>query len=518
MRLHEKKLPLKNFHFKGSHLKVIAIPDCLKSIDTKVFKLVAYVTISGLCTTAMAETLTPEQVLQKVIDHYPSVNIAAIEIERARQSMQVANSQLGWQVDAQAGVERSVGLFGTTSDSLALGAGMSRSLESGSSIAIEGGIRREDSEIVFSPTIPNPATATNFGVSYRQPLAKNPTQTEFQHAITAAQQDLESALAERNELYDQLALRVIDLYFSASVTRARIYNINQSIERTKRLQSFINSRTSLGVSEEKDILQVDAQLAAQRAEKNNMETSWMQQLVALNRLMERPWNAEIVTTYSANAVSGEFDNLYQQAQAYSPKIKLLNSRLVLADSAIRSRRDERENALDLVLFAGGQNYSGESTLGSTSESDLTGGVRLEYQQKLDKSGVDAKLYQAQLERDAILQDRKILLENLHYDLASVLAEIKANDSALAAYRKSLKSETIKIDEAMQRYRSGRIDTDVLIKFEDQLSLAKLSLELQRIALMQRQYKLQILLGQLWHEIRKPVFHDLLTGSQYGAAH
>ncbi len=497
---------------------MIVLPDFPFCINIRFTRLITCVAISVLSAASMAEKLTPEQVLQKVIDHYPSINIAAIEIERARQSMQVANSQLGWQLDAQAGVERSVGLFGTTSDNMSATAGMSRVLESGSSVAVEGGVRREDNELVFSPTIPNPATVSNFGVSYRRPLAQNLTQTEFQHAITAAEQELESAMAERDEQYDQLALRVIDLYFSASATRARIYNINQSIDRTKRLRDFINSKTSLGIAEEKDILQVDAQLASQLAEKSTMETSWMQQMIALNRLMERPWDARFSTTDNVKAVTGEFDALYQQAQAYSPQIKLFDSRLALADSAIRSRRDGKENALDLVLFAGGQNSSGDSALGSTSESDLTGGVRLEYSRKMDKSGVDAKLYQAQLERDAILENRKMLLENLHYDLASVLAEIKANKLALDAYRKSLEVENKKIDEAMQRYHSGRIDTDVLINFEDQLSLARLSLELQRISLMQRQYKLKIILGQLWHEIKKPVFHDLLSDSQSGAGY
>lgn len=54
--------------------------------------------------TSLAAALAPEQVLQKVIDHYPSIDIAAIEIERARQSIKVAESQLGWQLQAQAGI------------------------------------------------------------------------------------------------------------------------------------------------------------------------------------------------------------------------------------------------------------------------------------------------------------------------------------------------------------------------------------------------------------------------------
>lgn len=481
--------------------------------DMKFIKILLVAATAVLCSPSLAEILAPEQVLQKVIDHYPSASIAAIEIERARQSIKVADSQLGWQLLAQAGVERGVGLFGTTSDNLSLGGGVSRILDSGSSLALEAAVRREDSETVFGPTIPNPATSSTFGVSYRQPLSQNTAYRTYQESRTSAKLDLESAKAESDESYDQLALQVIDLYFSAAVLQARIENAEESIVRTRRLQDYINSKTSLGISEEKDILQVNAQLDSLLAERKNMETSWMRQMVSLNRLMERPWDSAISTRYEVKTPEDDFETLFIKARKYSPKIKLLETRLSLADSVIRTRREERESEFDLVLFAGGQNYSGDSQTGSTSNNDLTGGVRLEYKETLDKSGVDAKLYQAQLERNRVLQDRKLLLENLHYDLSGLLAEIKTNHSALAAYEKSLESENIKIDEATKRYRSGRIDTDVLIKFEDQLSLAKLSLELQRISLAQRHYKLEVMQGRLWNAIRKPDYQDFLTEPQ-----
>ena len=54
----------------------------LKENGMKLFQLMCFLLVSGLSTTSMAETLTFEKVLQKVIDHYPSVNTAAIEIER----------------------------------------------------------------------------------------------------------------------------------------------------------------------------------------------------------------------------------------------------------------------------------------------------------------------------------------------------------------------------------------------------------------------------------------------------
>lgn len=481
----------------------------------KFFKLIIYAVITCQSSISIAETLTAEQVLQKVIDHYPSINIAAIETERARQSIKVANSQLAWQLGAQAGLERGVSLFGTASDSVSVGASMSRQLESGSVIALDAGVRREDSETVLIPSMPNPATSSNIGLSYHQPLAKNTAYSSLQASRISAKIDLEATKAETDEMYDQLALKVIDLYFSAATLLARIDNIDESIKRAKRLQSYINNKTSLGVSEEKDILQVNAQLNALIAEKRNLKTLWMRQMVALNRLMERPWDSDIVTTYKITVSKKEAENLFAQAKKYSPKIKLMDSKLALADSAIQTRRDERKNSMDLVWFAGTQSYKGDSLTGTTSESELTGGVRFEYKQTVDKSGVDAQLYQAQLERSAVLQDRKLLLENLSYDLSSLLAEIEANRLALSAYEKSHSSEKIKIDEAMKRYRSGRIDTDVLINFEDQLTQAKFALELQRISLVKRHYKLQVMLGELWHEVKKPVIHDFMTDSQAG---
>lgn len=467
--------------------------------------------------TSLAAALAPEQVLQKVIDHYPSIDIAAIEIERARQSIKVAESQLGWQLQAQAGIERGVGLFGTAADRLSVGAGASRMLESGSSLSIDGGINREDNATVLSPAMPNPATTSKFGISYRQPLSQNTAQRTFEELKTTAKLDLDLARAESEETYDQLASKVIEIYFAVAVLQAGIENVQDSISRSRRLQKYIKEKASLGISEEKDILQVDAQLNALLAEKEKMEISRTQQQVALNRLMGRSWDTDIAVKYTASELTGDFSSLYASAKKYSPRIKLLEARLAQTDSAIRSRRELKEDALDLVLFAGGQNYRGDTAVGSASDTELTGGLRLEYKENMDKSGVDAELYQAQLERSKVLYDRNLLLEDLTYKLAGLLAEIKANNQSISAYEKSVSSEKQKVDEAMKRYRSGRIDTDVLIKFEDQLSLASYSLELQRIALVQRNYQLQIILGTLWETIKKPEYQDYLkepVGASY----
>jgi outer membrane protein TolC len=174
--------------------------------------------------------------------------------------------------------------------------------------------------------------------------------------------------------------------------------------------------------------------------------------------------------------------------------------LKLANSIIETSTDAQKDNLDLVLFAGGRNNQGDAATGSVDNSEVVGGVRVEYSQSADKRGVDAELYQAKLDRSIALQDKLQKEEDLQYELASLLAEYKAGNKALGAYKTSVKSEKNKLDEALSRYRRGRTDTDQLIQFESHLSSAELSLELQRIELSRRYYKVNLLTGDVWSKI------------------
>jgi outer membrane protein TolC len=463
----------------------------------------------NLCASAVAEEMTLTQVLQRVVDHYPSLKTAAIQVERARQTSKTIDSQLGWQLAAQAGVQRDSTLFGTPTDVVDAGGSLSRTLESGSTLSIEAAARREDSEGVFSPAIPNPSTTTSLDLTFRAPLAKGSDNPAYTEGLAAAKAEVAASRAESGTLYDQLATQVIDLYASAATIKARMHNKERAITRAKRLQKYINDRASLGVSEDKDILQVNAQINSLRAELRALQTLWKKQLISLNRLMGRPWSADLVIPQTPGLATAalDFELLFEAIKKHNPEIRSVDARIELADSAIRTRRDEREDNIDLVMFVGNRTQDGDTTFGDIDESEVVGGVRLEFKQSVDKQGVDAELYQAQLDRSAALQDKRQLIEDLQYELSSFLAEIEANRDAIKAYQLSVSSEKKKLDDAIERYRTGRTDTDLLIQFEDQLSQAEFALELQRIELVKRQYSLELLQGKLWESIELPEYDD-----------
>lgn len=472
----------------------------IKGLATGVFSML-------LVFTAHADKLTLQQVLQQVMDHYPSLKIASIQLERARQETIKVESQLGWQLGSQVAFARDMSLFGILSDNLSLSGNLDRQFSSGDSISVTAAITQDDAESSFSPALPNPATSTNLDLNYRMPLAKGSDNPVYSQGLELADAGVVLADAQKQQQYDSIASQLIELFMATAGTQARLENVQQSIQRTRRLQAYIKDRYSLGVAEEQDLLQVDAQLRGSEAELRSLEMAWQQQLVSLNRLMGRSWDqafAPLIST-DENDPEKKLEQLLEQVKQHSPALKSSQGQLKQADSAIASSRDARKDQMDLVMFVGQKKLSGDIVSGDYDESEVVGGVRFEYGHGMDKSGFDAALYQAQLDRNAALQEQKQVLEDLHYDLSSLLAEIRTGKMALEAFSKSVNSEQAKLKEAIDRYRTGRTDTDQLIQFETQLAGAELALELQRIELARRYNKLGLLRGVLWEDIRLPEY-------------
>jgi outer membrane protein TolC len=451
---------------------------------------------------ASAQSMNFYQVLQQVVDHYPSVKTALYQLERAQQENKKIESQLGWRLTSQVGVLRDVSAFGTPVDSLNLSASLFRKLATGATVEVAAAISKNDSSNVFSPFQPNPVTLTGINLKYRLPLAKGYNNPLYSQGLEFADAGVRLAEAEQKAIYDLLAGQLIELYLAAAITQAKIKNAEQSIERSKRLKKYIYNRRNLGVAEEKDILQVEALLKNQQAERQGLLVIWQKQKISLNRLMGKKWHQEFYP--AIQSVVGFPDKsesfLYAQVKQNSSSLWAIKGQLQQAESAIKIQRDAKKDSLDLLLSIGNKTSAGDTIANDISESELVGGVVLEFNRGIDKRAYDAELYQAQIDRGIALQNKQRVLEDLQYNLFSLLAEIKAGNAALNAYKLSASSEKKKLNEAERRYKKGRADTDQLIQFETQLSMAELAVNLQTIELLRRFYGLSLLRGELWENI------------------
>jgi len=470
------------------------------------FLNIALVFFGLFASNVSAENLSLQQVLQRVVDHYPSIKSAALQVKKASQENIKVESQLSWLMKSNAGYARETSLFGTATDRYNLGAGVNRSLDNGGLLGFNASISREDAKDTFGPTVPNPATKTRVDVNYRHKFSKGAGNPLYAEGLESAQAGELLALSDTLSLYDQLASQVIELYLAAATTQARINSIDKTIDRAQRLKKYIEDEFKLGLSEEKDVLQVDARLRINEADKKSLQVAKQKQVISLNRLMGRSWDKALL----ADTKVKRFDlktyiELYQQSQSHSPALKRIDARLQLADSSIRSSRDKRKDDLDLVLYIGNEFNEGDTTIGDLDESEIVGGISVEFNRGLDKSGFDADLRQAHYDKGIALEDKKQVLEDLQYEVSSLLAEIKSSELALIAFKNSVKAEDKKLEEALTRYKDGRIETDRIIDFESQLSVAELSLDLQTIELIRRYHQLNLIRGFIWKDILLPEF-------------
>lgn len=451
---------------------------------------------------ARAEPLTFMQVLQRAAAHDASLQVARLEFERARLETTRVESQLDWTAAGQAGVARDISVFGVPVDRADASANLERRLESGSTVGVGVGVAREESQTTLFPFLPNPSESVNVDANYRVPLARGSDNASYRQGLVTAAAGVDLARAEWGAARNRLAQQVVDLFYAAAFTYARLRSAAEAIERAERLKRFVLRNVRLGIAEEKDRLQAEAQLRARTAEQQALRATWDNQRIALNRLMERApqseWQPRL--PQQSDVVTLDLPAIQIEAENNDPDLQRDSARVRLAEATIERRRDAGRDKFDLVLSIGNRRLSGDIAGASTSDSEAVAGARLEYRAALDNRGADAELSQAFLERDVARRQRETNVTSLRYTVARIGAEIESIAAALGAARARQDAERLKLDEATRRHRTGRATTAELIQFENDYEAAILAVEQQTIELARRRRELERLRGGIWNDI------------------
>ncbi len=443
------------------------------------------------------EGTTLTGVLARVAANYGSLAVLDLKLQQALLELDKIESQLGWRVQAGAGVARDVSLFGSRTDRLSANAGLVKPYGSGSSLSITGAETLEDAEAAFSPNLPNPAHNTSLDISYRQPFGRgkdNPQLTQGRAAALAGASVSESA---RDAARDSVAERVSRLFFGAARTLARLQNARDAIARARKLRASAGRDFSLGVSEEKDVLQAEAQLRARQADYDGLRAAWNQQRTDINRLTGKDWNATFLPVVRSSPLGEPVESMVKRALAHNPEIRQKKARLASLEATIKARQDAREDKLDLVYSAGLRRRRGDTPTGSVDDLDPVASLSVEYEKALDKRGVDAELTQALLDRDILRTEIDEAAKDLEYQVRGLVDQINATRSALKSSRASRDAEQKKLQDARARYEDGREITSRLIQFETEYQVADLTYRQQLIDLGEKRAELRRLLGTIW---------------------
>lgn len=440
-----------------------------------------------------------EGVVEKILQQYPTLEVARLQVLRSRQEIARVESRLGWELAGDAGISHDVSVFGTPTDRADVNLSLDRQLESGHRLGISGNYTYEDSSFTVNPQFPNPSHATQLDLNYRIPLRQGEGNPAYSESLTGAEAGVKAERAAARALRNEIANQALDLFYAKALSEARLTSARDGVENARRLQAYIAERRELGLAEEKDTLQAKAQLRAQQTALQRLETGLEQQRIALNRLMGEPWQRTYRSTVQLESelTGSPVEALIEQAEARYPPLQQNRARLEVTETVLRRSRDQRKDQLDLVFSVGTRTRSGDATTGNVSEEDVAGLVRFEYRESLSKQGLDAEVRQAQLDRTIAIEEIRRARDELRYGVASLVQEIRATRRALDSARRRLQSEQDKYREAMQRYRQGREQTDRLIQFDNERNEARLTVAELEVELARRLSALEILHGSFW---------------------
>jgi len=436
-----------------------------------------------------------DEVINLIILKYPSINIARLEVEQARQEFAKIESQLGWVLSAQSGISRDISAFNVPSQSFDANVRLARTHQSGSSLELTGDYSYVDSERVV--IVANPSKRTRLDVSYRIPLSQGDGNPRYTQGIALAKAGYDLSLAEKITNIDALINESTNLFYNAATTVTRINDANSAIKRALRLLRFVKKNKALGLSERKDLLDVRALYLSKIAERDNLLVIWSRQRSELNRLMGRKASSEFIPHIELRQSTLVREHLLETMYLKSPSLLFQQAQLKQAESEITLANDAKKEQLDLILSVGARNTSGSSGAGSASENEWAGGARLEYSFSFDKRGFNAELYQQILTKQVVEEEIVRLKTEIDYALDSLLDQIIKSKKSIKSIKRRLSVEKQKVSEVFDRYKIGRSNTNELIDNENELFVSSLLYKTRKIELSRMYSELDLMLGVLW---------------------
>lgn len=453
-----------------------------------------------------AEELTLAGAVNKLKNYYPSLKIAQIKAQQANLEIETIKSQLDWSLNGSVAMTHDVSAFSTPYDRFEAGGSVSRKLESGHTMGISGRYQYNDDSFVINNSFPNPSQSVNLDLSYRVPLGRGENNTIYNQSLMIA--DIQRNIEKLNEksILKSLLEQVINLFYEIDNTEKRLNYTQLSINRSERLRDYISRNKQLGIYENKDVLQADAQLLKVKADRENLLLLLSEQKYALIKLLGISSDENITLKIEDAPVIGlSGDALLMAVVNDHPQLHIKKHLVEASDARIISALNENNDQKDIIFSIGARSLYGDANTDSVSEEDYAAQLKFEYKYDLGKRSYNAKIDKVKKEKDIALQEVALIESDIKYQLNALLYKINKQQDILNQLKKHKVISQEKYDDANQRYKKGRIDTTDLIKFESDLHSANLDYAAININLSRSRMNMALLSGMIWDMLALDIY-------------
>lgn len=444
-----------------------------------------------------AETLTLSKAIQRLLAYYPTLQIAKLKTDQANWEVRNVKNQLSWKLSGAAGVQHDVSAFNTPYDRFEASANLNRKLTSGHTLGFSGRYRYNDDSFVLNNSFPNPSQALDVDVNYRIPFGQGESNLGYQQSLTIVEAQKKIEQLNEKSILKSLTANVISLFHEIDNLDKRLAYTETSIDRSQRLKDYISRNQKLGIYEQKDMLESEAQLLKVISERQNLRLALDEQKNALRRLLGMDHAEPVSIQLDDFGVSNrETDYLIAMAEKDDPQLAIKGEQLNIADASIRFSINQNTDKKDLLLSLGARSLYGDSSGGSVSEEDYAAQLRFEYQYDLGNDAYTSIINKAKRDKDIALEQIRLNKDDIKYQLTALLNRINNQRSLIDKLEQHYSVSDKKFKDAVKRYRQGRIDTTSLLQFENELHIAELDLSSTKTELSQSEVNLSLLAGEL----------------------
>lgn len=439
---------------------------------------------------AAAETLTPEQALERAAQQNPSLKASLLDVKVAKLAVAAEENARVPVLVASASGEYSE-TIGTTdrTDSEAIRASTGVQLKTDVGTTLETGV--ESSVVWRNLTGTAPATQTSgptFGASLyltaRQPLLRGLGSDVVLAPVAQAQLAKTQAEREQELEASQTALDVLQAYWELWYADRAVGVQQRSLEvATKQVaDAKLKASAELGTGTQVDVLQLSSSLASIKDGLAQATTTRTARAISLGRLLGMPADASVLleTTSAAPSLAGAPPAKALRAALLerSDELAALRASVETAESRVLVAKDADKPRLDAFgtfsiggLWATDDTYSGLDLPGGRPAFTVLAGLELEVPLSASRASSDAAKARTQL--DAAKLRYQASLDSIDAEAATLASSV---DSAQTQVDLAAESEDLarQLAEAERtRLQLGSTTTVNVVLAEQSLREAEL---------------------------------------------
>lgn len=414
--------------------------------------------IPVIASAQQADTLTLRETISRVINTYPTVKQADEAMKSAGYQVKMARAALLPVLNASASYMR---------------------------VEPVATVHFEDMDLSFDPNNNYQA-----GISLTQLLydfGKN------RPKIEAAKQKEELAQIQKEELYQNLALNTVQMYYLNSFTREAIRIKRQQLSDYDEMLRQAEVRAKSGSATSFDLLNT-------QVGQSGVKTQLTELLATLN-IQQRQLSILADTVVSESVpLSTHFDlqpnltgldNLLATAYANRPEVQMANKQIAIARLEESAARRAYNPSLDLSASAGGKN--GYPTHIDRMKLNYTAGVKLSiplYEGGRRKQTVSL----AQSASTNAVYQKELIEKQVHQQVSDTYYTLESDYSKMLQLQQQVKLARQAYQQAKVNYAAGTITNLELLTSSTSLADSELQLLQSRINYQIESHKLQVSIG------------------------